>query len=105
MMLVRSVCLALLTSSACASLLNSQVELARAKEWLAQHKAPSADALANLKATDPNSYALVQRLLSSDAVVLSLEHTEAKAMDTPQRRIKPHRGFAGLQGHQQKPVP
>merc|ERR1719160_2317675 len=107
MALFRRVCVALVCGSACAFSLNSQTEqMARAKEWLAQHKAPSAAALADLKAADPNSYALVQRLLSSDSVVLSLEHSEAKALDTPLRRIKPHRDlFAGLQGHQQKSVP
>merc|ERR1719161_3026115 len=106
MALVCGVCLALAFSSAHASLLNSQTELSHAKAWLAQHTPPSAAALADLKATDPNSYALVQRLLSSDSVVLSLEHAEAKALDTPQRRLKPrHNLFAGLQGHQQKQVP
>merc|ERR1719265_1976141 len=48
--------------------------------------------------SDPNSYALVQSILSSPSVVLSLANAEARSMDTPWRKpVKNGNKFAGLQ--------
>merc|ERR1719321_2479 len=103
MALIRSLCLAVVFSTAFASSASSRAT-SRATAWLAQHNGhPSADALNSLRSADPNSYALVQQLLSSPSVIMTLEHSEAKAMDSPVRRLRPRRGvFAGLQQQKQQ---
>merc|ERR1719316_869422 len=79
--------------------LSSEAQMSRAQEWLSNHHGkPSASALADLKTSDPNSYALVQNILSSHSVVMSLANAEARSMDTPWRKpVKTSRKFAGLQ--------
>lgn len=104
-LLTRGLLLALLASLAGAAFTSDQAVLeSHAQAWLASHHgSPSAEALLSLKEEDPNSYALVQGLLSSDAVVLSLAGSEARSMDKPQLRFQPkHRDsqrakFAGIQ--------
>eukprot|EP00746_Dinoflagellata_sp_MGD_P013711 gnl/MRDRNA2_/MRDRNA2_129750_c0_seq1.p1 gnl/MRDRNA2_/MRDRNA2_129750_c0~~gnl/MRDRNA2_/MRDRNA2_129750_c0_seq1.p1 ORF type:complete len:176 (+),score=53.11 gnl/MRDRNA2_/MRDRNA2_129750_c0_seq1:74-601(+) len=90
--------LLLLVAPAAAVFLQQGAEL-QARTWLKAHGAsPSSDQLEALKETDPNSYALVQNMLSSPEVVFSLEHSEARAMDAPTKRLAPRAGvFAGLQ--------
>merc|ERR1719420_2578836 len=72
----------------------------QARAWLSAHgNNPNSGELDALKETDPNSYALVQNMLSSPSVVFSLEHSEARAMDAPTKRIQAPQSsvFAGLQ--------
>merc|ERR1719160_1405304 len=71
-----------------------------ATAWLKAHGGnPNSDQLESLKESDPNSYALVQNMLSSPDVVFSLMHSEARAMDAPAKRITTPQSsvFAGLQ--------
>lgn len=79
----------------------------RAKKWLSEHQGrPSLSALQSLQKTDPDSYALVQNLLSSPSIVLSIENSEHNALDHPQHEILQkaapaqvgRSSFSGIQG-------
>lgn len=86
--------------SSVAALHQESVAQARATAWLKNLNGnPSFDDLSELKGQDPDSYALVQNLLSSGSVVFSLEHSEARAMDAPveQQSSATSQAFAGVQ--------